>query len=37
MIKRGLTPERAKALSPSCQKCTTIVLREQASDTPATA
>ena len=30
MIRRGLTPEKAKALSPCCQKCTTIVLQEQS-------
>lgn len=29
MIRRGLTPEKAKAFSPCCQKCTTIVLQEQ--------
>jgi endogenous inhibitor of DNA gyrase (YacG/DUF329 family) len=32
MIQRGLTPERAKMLSPCCSKCTTIVLQEQLSD-----
>ena len=30
MIRRGMTPEKTKELSPCCSKCTTIVLREQS-------
>jgi hypothetical protein len=36
MIKRGLTPDEAKTLSPCCSKCTTIVLQERAGNIPAT-
>ena len=32
MVKRGLSPDEAMSLTPSCSKCATAVMRERESD-----